>query len=328
MGFRGKIIKDWDDLLAFADRGSQEAVQANAMLKGAFKHFLDQPMESSKKVLAKIQEFTSKEDFPAAVLDYIEKYNVSQAMMDISWQQVFDVKDFTGTTESGFKLRKVTHGVVFEKLLPGEKVKIAAVKGEEVPVNFVLFGAALGYDKTWWDDQRWWDIEDETAAFRSAQYKKLALIHIALVEALSSAINQAWDTNLVKTVNNACAQLITDASSIGMDVGNNPNFIWWAPLVRKAEIEYVLRANYLHTDSTLNKPVVYQIVPAFSPNFSANTNGYLCLPKGRAKSGNRQGLEVWGDFDILKRAFTAAAYFRIGAGIGEAKQFRRVPFSG
>ena len=327
-GYKGFIINDWGKLHAMGVASPEGRAKASAFMQGAMQAYMDAPLGDGQKFRAKIAEFTSKGDFPAQVLDYIEKYTIGLQPLDLSWQQVFDAKDFTGTTQSGFALRNVTSGLAFEEILPGEKVKLVSISGAETQVLFRLFGAGLQYDQVWWDDQRWWDIEDETANFRNQQYYKLAKIHIALVEALDSGVNQAWDTNLVTTLNNACAQLIADAANTGVPVGDNPTFTLWAPLVKKPAVMDALRANYLNTDSALNKPIHYNIIPAFSNNFSVNTVGYLALPKGKMKSGNRMGLQIFGQFDILSYSTAVAGYFRQGAAIGDKRQVRRIPFSG
>ena len=327
-GYKGFIINDWGKLRAMALGSPEGRAKAGALMQGAMQHFLDQPLQMGQQFRARIQEFTSKGDFPAAMLDYIERFVLGQKQIDLSWQQVFDVRDFTGTSESGFMLRNITSGLAFEEILPGEKVKLVGISGTELQVLFRMFGAGLQYSQVWWDDQRWWDIEDETANFRNQQYYKLAKIHTALVEALDSSTNQAWDTNLVTTLNNACAQLITDASAVGLALGDNPSFVLWAPLTKRAPVMDALRANYTFTDTTLNKPIHYDIVPAFTNNFSVNTSAYLALPKGKMKSGNRMGLQIFGQFDVLSYSMAVAGYFRQGAAIGDKRQVRRIPFSG
>ncbi len=327
-GFKGFIINDWGKLHSMAQGSPEGRAKAAVLMQGAFQHYLDAPLGDGQNFRAKIAEFTSKGDFPAQVLDYIERFVLGQQQIDLSWQQVFDVRDFTNTTLSGFKLRNVTSGLAFEEILPGEKVKLMSISGTEVEVSFRMFGAGLQYDQVWWDDQRWWDIEDETANFRNQQYYKLARIHTALVEALDSSVNQAWDTNLVTVLNNACAQIIADAAAVGIPVGENPTFVLWAPLTQKPSVMDALRANYLYTDSALNKPIHYNILPAFTTNFSSNSVAYLALPKGKMKSGNRMGLQIFGQFDILSYSTAVAGYFRQGAAIGDKRQVRRIPFSG
>ncbi len=325
-GWKGRIVNDWDRLNALARSGPQGLVEANAALSGCLQNYFDMPLTGGNQVRASIMEFVGKDDFPAQILDYIEKFNLSMVPVDNSWQQVFDYKDFTNTNQSGFKLRKISHGIQFDEILPGEEVKVAKITGSEVEVPFRMFGGGVTYEGVWYMDQRWWDIEDETEAFRTQQFRKLALLHIALVEALSSSINQAWNTNLVKTVNDGCAQLIADAASAGLEVGENPTFVWWVPLGMKEAVQYALKAGYFNTSGDLNKPLVYDIVPAFSPNFSNNSSGYLCLPKGQMKSGRRMDGMVYGEFNIRRFILDVTAWFRHGAAIGNSKQVRRVPF--
>lgn len=326
-GFKGFIISDYGALREMAAQGPEERARASAMMAGAFQHFMNQPMAADKQFQAKIKEFVGKGDFPTQMLDYVDKFVIGEQQIDTAWQQVFDVLNFQGTDKSGFKIRKVSNGLVFAELLNGESVEIQAISGTEITVPFRRFGGGIGYDQVWWDDQDWYMIEDETRAFRNKWYKKLAQIHTALVEALGGGVNQAWNTNLVKTLNDACVQIILDAENVGMDIGDNPTFVLWSPLNKKPAVMDALRAAYLNTATDLNKPLHFNIVPAFTTNFSSNTYAYLCLPKGQLKSGDRMGLQLYGEFDIYKYSTAVTGYFRHGAAIGDSRQIRRIPFS-
>lgn len=323
-----KIVKDWAKLHALALSGPQGLMQANVALTGCLNHFFDEPLQQKNQLLASVMEFVGKEDFPAQVLDYVEKFNLSLVPVDDSWRQVFTERDYTDSILSGFKMRNITNGIAFEEILPGEEVKMAKITGAEVTVPFRMFGGGIAYEGAWYMDQDWWSVEEETEAFRSKQYQRLALIHIALVEALSSGVNQSWETDLIQTVNNGCAQLVEDAASAGLEVGKNPTFVWWAPLKMKKAVQYALKAGYFNTNEELNKPLVYDVVPAFSTNFSNNNSGYLCLPGGQMKSGKRMDGMIFGEFNIRKFMLDVTAWFRQGAAIGSTKQVRRIPFSG
>jgi len=341
----GAVADRWGDSLCsdwtlFSAVAKEDRRLASAMLLDRVTKFMLAPHVVMKKIEALgIQEYTTKGDFPAEVLNTIEKYHVGIEEIDVVWRKIFDVKDFTNTKKGGFKIRDVASGLTFRRVPTGDKVDVYKMAGSEVEVLFDNYGGALGWDRKWFQDEEFWMVSDTAKEFRNKYFNDMADVHYALIEALPAGINEAWAAPTpaglavtdplyqlvrdVNTMNAACYAIINNLESQGMDVTASVQFQGLAPLALKARLQPALEI--VLGMASLRNPtrVQYSIVMDYTNRLASNTQYYICVPKRKAKSGNRINLEMFADFDILSYSDTTAGWGRYGGGIGENNQFRR-----
>lgn len=324
----GKIIKDWKKV----DFQSREGARK---FYGALQHFMDAPRRPEVK--AAIQQFTSKGDFPAEALAILEKFHI-EANFDNGYERIFKIRDFTQTKESGFELLDVQSGLTFRKVPVGDKVELMKISGSKVSVNFDRFGGGLGWDKTWFDDGKWWKVEDTAIEFRNHWNAFKAQTHYDLIAAMSSGINEAWaavtgsipntDANYVairdmNTINNAALTILKALKNKGVGATVNSRLVVLAPLDLRPRITRALgflNANLAGSQSG----VQFTIEPVYTLMLSATDKYYVCFPGGKAQGGNRQDLTILGpELDILQYTEAVAGWARFGAAIGDEDQFRR-----
>lgn len=325
---KGKIIQDWRKV----DLSNREGARK---FYGAIQHFLNAP--NDPKVKAAIQQFTSKGDFPAEVNAILEKFNL-QANFDNGYEQIFDIRDFTQTKESGFDLADVTNGITFRKVPFGDKIELQKVTGSKVSVSFDRFGGGLGWDRTWFDDSKWWLIEDTTIAFRNKWTAFKAQTHYDLIAAMSSGINEAWaavtgsiattDANYVairdmNTINAAALTILKAIKGKGYGANVASQLVVLAPVDLRPRISRAL--GLLNASiAGAEQGVQYRITPVYTLMLSATDKYYVAFPKAKAKGGNRQDLTILGpELDILQYTDAVAGWARFGAAIGDEDQFRR-----
>jgi len=325
---KGRIIKDWSKV-DLSKRDQQRLVM------GAFQHFMQAP-EKAPDLKAAMQHFATKGDFPAEVLAVLEKYHQVPSY-DTAYEQIFDIRDFTGTKESGFEILDVSSGLTFAEVKVGEKAKVYKFGGTKATVSFVRYGAALGWDRTFFEDGKYWLAEDNAVEFRNKFYSAKAQSFYDLIDAVSSAQNLAWQaaspsglaatdarytmSRDVNTINKACETILTDLKDAGMGVTPNSQFIVLAPIQLMGRVKQALAWSDQTQGGT--KALMYNVQPLFSMMLSSSTVFYVILPKLKAKAGNRQDLTLMADVDILAYADTVAGWGRWGAGIGEINQFQR-----
>lgn len=315
---KGKIIKDWS-AINFGDKNHR------MKFVGAMQHFFRQPED--KKFKAALQQFTTKGDFPAEILQVLEKYNATPDW-DNGYEQIFDIRDFTTTNVSGFELLDVSSGLTFAKVPIGDKAKVFKMSGSKATVSFDRYGGALGWDRTWFDDRQWWTVEDTSITFRNKAYASRAANFYALIEAISDQ-DLAWqgvtaDSQIVrdvKTINKACLNIATAVKDKGYGVTPNSTFVLLAPLALKdrvmAALSYLQQAFQGST-----KAVSYTVKPVFTMMLSSNVKYYVGLPGKKAKGGIRMDLTLFSSFDILTYADTVAGWMRYGGAIGDTEQFQ------
>jgi len=332
------LCADWN---LFGRMYQEDEKAASALLIDSLQHFMDGPTELVNRLTAvgKLQEYTTKGDFPTEILDTIEVYHTNIRDIDVGWREIFDVKDFTGTKKNGFKIRDVQSGLTFRRVPTGDKVEVYAMEGSEVEVTFDRYGGALGWDRTWFEDEEYWQAADTAMEFRNKYFNDMARIHYALIEALPAGVNRTWvapsPTGLavtdpqyelsrdINTLNTACVEIVLALETAGMDVSPTTPFVLLAPLNLRARLNRALQATYGQASLRSPTKVEHAIEPIYTTRLTNTAQYYVCVPKRKIKSGIRKDLQVFADFDILSYSDVTAAWGRYGAGIAENDQFRR-----
>jgi hypothetical protein len=318
---KGKIIKDWSKV----DLRNPEHVKKWA---AAFQHFMRVP-DKNVQLKAAMQQFTTKGDFPDEILQVLEKFHATNDW-DTGFEQIFDIRDFTGTNQSGFDILDVSSGLTFAKIPVGDKIKIYKMEGAKTSVTFDRYGGGLNWDRMWFDDRQYWQIEDTAIEFRNKAYNERASNFYALIDAISSGQNLTWqgsssDTQVsrdVQTMNKAALNILTDLKDSGYGVTPQSGLVILAPLALKPRIEAAL-ANLNQATANSIRSVSYTFRPVYSLMLSSTTVYYVAVPKIKAKAGYRMDLTLFNLFDPLAYADTVAGWMRYGGAIGDVDQFQR-----
>ncbi len=321
------MIADWNKVNLKDSEGQHQFLSA-------VQYFMDRPRIAADQIRARIQEFTTKNDFPSTPIEAIARYHQVEEP-DIGWEQVFEVIDFTSSRKNGFDILDVSSGLSFKAIMPGEKAEVYKISGEKVTVNFDLFGGALGWSKLWFDDEEYWKIEDTAKEFRARWYANKAQAHYDLISSSRADSDVSWqgdasDTKAVRdaeTINYACAAILEDMEALGMDVNANSRFIIVSPVQLMARVRNALNTTLAQSaTSEVNFNVGLAVTTRLKNQAltQAETSQYfVCLPGRKIKSGLRMDLTILSEPDILAYAETVAGWGRYGAAVGESKQIRR-----
>src|SRR3990170_139032 len=328
---KGRIIVDWNKV-DFKDRTSR------AKVVGALQYFMRQPDTKDSPVRRALQAFATKGDFPAELLQVLEKFH-AVADYDLGYESIFDIRDFGGTNVSGFKISNVAHGLTFGKVLTGEKAKIYKFSGAVTEVTFDMYGGGLMWDRKLIDDAQYWTLEDNAIAFRNAAYYSRAANFYALIEAVAGTGNaQSWaavtpasvatsdkDYDAIRdvnTINAACLAILADLKDDGVNANANSQFILLAPVALKSRI---LRSLALLQQSFAGSAqhLAFNITPMFTLMLSSNSYYYVLFPKAKMKGGYRMDLTIFDQFDITAYADTMVGWQRYGGAIGDVDQVAR-----
>ncbi|HUT56650.1 MAG TPA: hypothetical protein VNA25_02120, partial [Phycisphaerae bacterium] len=181
---KGKsFIKDWDKV-------PWQSPDLMPMLKGAFQHFITEA-EQAVPDRAAMQHYATTGDFPATVLELLEKYRV-QNTYDNGWESVFDVRDFTGSRRNGFSYTSVEDGLTFSLTPTGKKADIYKFGGTKSTVTFERYSGGLGWDRTLFDDREYWTLEDNAFAFMNKAMSFKSQTFYDLIDAVGAGQNLAW----------------------------------------------------------------------------------------------------------------------------------------
>lgn len=326
---KGKVISDWS-LVKYGDRKSRKQVV------GALQHFMRAPMDKNGPIYKAIQAFATKGDFPAEILSVLEKYH-AVPNYDMGYERTIDIRDFTGSGQSGFDILSVESGLTFAEVPLGEKAKVYKVSGDKVRVEFGRYAGGLNWDRILIDDKQYWQLEDNAIEFRNKAYASRASHFYALIEAAGALNTEAWaavDGSIANTndnyqairdsntINSAILGIVTTTKDKGYGVTPQSRFVITAPLALRPRIEKAL--------SFINQPVVgsprrvqYNIEVVYTLMLSATDKYYVALPGVKNKGGYRMDVTLFDQFDMLAYADTVVGWMRHGGAIGDTDQIKQ-----
>jgi hypothetical protein len=312
-------------------------------LAGALQYFCALPNRFVPERLAKIEEFVKAhkqiQEFTLAsdgwenekAIDIFQKFHL-QTDYDNGYEQIFDIRDFSGTKASGFDLAAVRSGLTFREVKEGEKLKVYQMAGAKERVYFCYYGGALGWHRRLFEDGDWWTIEDNAIEFRNKAYSSRAAVYYALLEAAADAKGccavisapcsdcDADARSIATSINYAATNILLNTSGRGYDA--NPataQFVVLTPLQLRGRVRYALgQRMQAFTDS--EKIIDYNF-KLITTTMLTNTNRILViLPQRTLKIGYRMDLTLFDDFDILSYTDTVAGWMRHGGCVGDIDQ--------
>ena len=331
---KGLLIKDWTKF-DYSNQAHRATLAAN------LGRFLAEPDRNPeiKRVLAKLQEFGEPADFPTSVLQVLDKYHLTTEY-DNGYEQIFNVRDFSGTNRNGFDILDVESGLTFDKIPIGGKLLVHKMWGAKSHVYFDFYGGALGWHRQLFDDMEYWTIEDNAIEFRNKAYAKRAQVFYALIEAIGATGAVAWqnpdpaalaNTDPTYTANrdmmtgNAAAQQILLAVA-GKGYGvtaQNANFIVLVPEQLRGR---ALRALNLQQQAFAGSGNLanyrYQIIS--TTMLTDTAHAWMILPKHKLVAGYRMDLTTFASFDMLSYTDAAAGWMRYGGAVGDTDQIVRM----
>lgn len=330
---KGILIKDWTKF----DPSNRDHT---TLLGRNLGKFMAEPVRHPelKGTLAKIQEFGVPQDFPTSVLEVLERFHLTTAF-DSGYEQVFNVRDYSGSKRNGFDMMDVQSGLTFEKKVIGDKIIVAKpFGGPKAHVYFDFYGGGLGWHKSLFDDEEYWQIEDNAIEFRNKAYLTRAQVFYALIDSLPAAQNLGWQvgddvlaagtqtyaaSRDIATMNLAAVQILLAVANKGYSVNSqNAAFIVLCPLQLRGRLRKALGLQQLAiTGAEKFADFNFQLI---STTMLANPAVYyVILPKIKLIAGYRMDLAIFTAFDMLSYTESAAGWMRYGGAIGDIEQLVR-----
>jgi len=289
------------------------------------------------EIRAAMQYFASTGDFPTSVLPLLKTFQLTNAF-DMAWQSVFQVVDMTASQRNGFDIVDIEDGLSFNEVPEGDKAHIYKMGGAKESVTFVMYGAGLGWHRQLFDDREYWTIENNAVTFRNKWFYKKSQVAYALIDAISSSYNLAWqavtpasfaNTNEnydairdANTISKACETIYLAVADKGYGVNVNSPFQILAPIQLRNRITRalgVLNAGI----SGAQKAVQWNVSPAYTAMLSSSSVYYVALPGQKTIWAERMPLTVLDKFDVVSYSDIAVGWGRYGGAIGDSAQFQR-----
>jgi hypothetical protein len=332
------LIKDWNKF-----EWSNPA-HLNELTKNLGRYLAGPSTEEYRRVVAKMQEFATPQDFPTSILEVLAKFHQTTPY-DMGWQQIYKVLDLTGSKRNGFDITDVTSGLTFDKIPIGGKLEVKKMWGDKAHVYFDNYGGALGWHQNLFDDEEYWTLEDTAIAFRNAAYYEQAAVFYALIEAVAATGAVAWQAPSpaalaatdatynanrdIRTMNAAAQQIVLAVASKGYGVTpQNAQFIVLTPLQLQERVKNALALNFQAFAGSPSQ-ANYGFRPLIAtPGMLADTaHAWVILPGNKLMAGIRMDLKYYSSYDMLSNTNAQAGWMRYGGAIGDTDQVVRIAFA-
>jgi hypothetical protein len=247
---------------------------------------------------------------------------------DRGYEALFAEVDMRQSTSKTFEIANITGGITFYQINPGEEAKLSQLPtAGKVDVGMLRFIGGFAILDDWLRFNELYKIADLTTDTVTRWYDQKADLFYGLIEALDAGVNQAFVTDDVTTINNACSQIITDLAAAGYAVSAGSKFYITCHPSLLARVYKALAAVFTNPN-TNNNQIVYNIAGVIPSAKIAATSYYVSLPGLKAKRGEWEDLNtrpaqrnelVLGADHVWTGAYNGA--------IAETKQFRRCSLS-
>jgi len=251
-----------------------------------------------------------------------------KAMLDqfsFGYEDLYAFVDMRGSGQTSFDILDVENAITFGEVKLGERMKVYGITTAKSTVTKMIVAAAIGILDDWINYAQFWNLNQAATEARSKYYDKQATDHYAVLAAITSDQNQAFSTDDITTINNACAKIFTDCAANGYVLTGNEVFELRAHIDLKQRIEKAFALTFNSPNADKNQ-LVHTLNRRYTTKL-ANTSYYVGLPGKKAQRGIWSDLSAETDRDILLRGTDVAYVGEYNVAIGNEDQFRRCALS-
>lgn len=248
---------------------------------------------------------------------------VVDPLLDFGFEDLFDFVDMKESLQTSFDILDVSNLITFAEVKSGERMKKYGIQSGKSTVSKMIVAAAIGILDDWINYAQYWNLNQAAIEARSKYYDRMATDHYALVVAAAQA--QAFATDDITTINNACASILSGCAAKGFTLTGNEAFELRANINLKARIEKAFSLTFNSPNADRNQ-LVYTLNRKYSTKL-ATTEYYIALPGRKMKRGVWSELSAETDRDILMRGTDVAYCGEYNAGVGEVQQVRKCALS-
>lgn len=247
----------------------------------------------------------------------------SDPLLDFGFEELFDLVDMRNSMQTSFDILDVNNLITFAEVKSGQRMKKYGVTDGKASVEKMIVAAALGIIDDWINYYQYWNLNQAAVEARSKYMAKMAADHYALI--VAAAVAQAFSTDDITTINNACASILSGCAAKGFTITGNEVFELRANINLKQRIEKAFALTFNSPNSDKNQ-LVHTLNRKYTTAVAA-TEYYVALPGRKLKRGVWSDLAAETDRDILMRGTDVAYSGEYNAGVGEAQQIRKCALS-
>jgi len=243
--------------------------------------------------------------------------------LDFGYEELFQFVDMRESQQLEFDILGISNLITFAEMDPGERMKKFGIKTDAAAVAKRRVGAAIGLMDDWFKYEKYWNLNEAAADAVSKYYDQMAADHYALI--VEAAQGEAFDTDDITTINNACARILAACAAKGYILTGNETFELRANGLIRERIEKAFTLNFNSSNADRNQ-LLYNLNRKYSTKLP-DTEFYVVLPGRKIQRGVWSDLKAEYGRDILLRETDVAYCGEYNAGIGEVEQVRACALS-
>jgi hypothetical protein len=251
--------------------------------------------------------------------------SIIDPLTTFGFEDLFSFVDMREAGQEYFDILDVTNAITFTERKSGSPAKVYGISSGSSRVTLMEKAAGIGIEDRWIDYNQFWNLNEAIVEARSKYYDQQATDHYALLAAISAGQNEAFSTDDITTINNACANILNDCSGKGFTLTGNEVFELRANILLKQRIEKAFTLTFASPRSDANQ-LVFTVNRVYTTKLAA-TSYYVGLPGRKAKRGTWKDLYAEPQRDAAKGGTDVFYAGQYNAAIGEEDQFRRCGLS-
>jgi len=318
----GRPIFDWKAVKEF---GTEKELMAAIMER--FTDFCKELSGAPLQTKALFGEKFTGADSNLAGASPVVLVHYDRTTPDRGYEKIFDPIDMRQSRSKTFEILNVSGGVTYYETKDGEPAKLSRIPTTaKTAVEAIRYTGGFSVLDDYLRYNEYYKIDQLAAQAVRDWYKKRATLMYALVTALTG-IDQAFDTNDMTTINNACANILNDLDAAGYDVGDGSEFVILCNPLLKGRMLKAIKAAYENPGNNAQK-IEYSITALVTTPKVSSSNYWVGLPGEKARLGDWEDLNarpaqrnemLLGSDNVWTGAYNAA--------IGEKKQFKKCALS-
>lgn len=287
----GKKVIDYSKLSEVPE-ANRKALLLDAISK-ALANFADQPLD--KKAPTQVLGSKALGADPSlvhAAPPIIMAGSDTVDSPDRGYEALFRELDMRQSKSKTFDIMDVTGGITFMQHQPGEEAELSELPtATKAIVSMLRFTGGFPILDDWLRFNELYKLDELTDDTVKRWYDQKADLFYSLIELLSSAIDQAFVTDDVTTINNACSKIITDLQAAGAGIGAGSKFYITCHPNLMARIYKALAAVFTNPNAN-NNQIVYMIAGVIPTAKIDSTHYYVSLPGYKSVRGEWEDLNT------------------------------------
>jgi hypothetical protein len=299
-----------------------------------------QNLRKAQEAYGAIQNISTTTSFEEH-LDYIKKqFQTMETFADNDgYRLIFDM--FDPSPKSWWRVETQTHSVSAKRMYEGENLQYGGHASSSYIVDCYPYASGFALTRNLIKERNWVKLEKGLINQRKTMINKKASVAYALIEAIGSGQNIAWQAVLGAVPNTevfytAMRDALTITAAANSLYANNKNKIDLAVggnlmntplvLVYPYQLDFRIRTALtlmLDAQKSAEKYVNAPIVKIKTDQFAAATSYYLGIPKGKNEGGELMDIELFNQFNQTNYTEEFASWQWFNFNIGDEAQWQR-----